>query len=104
MVGTGQFGSVRLVRHAPTGNLFALKVRPTRFPTRYPLSADPRGRHGREQREHPLISHSAARRLDWQVISPVCTVLVFHFLISGGAPRDIMGRMELRGQSAPQSH
>ena len=26
VVGTGQFGSVRLVRHVPTGNLYALKV------------------------------------------------------------------------------
>lgn len=26
VVGTGQFGSVRLVRHVPTGRLYALKV------------------------------------------------------------------------------
>ncbi len=27
VVGTGQFGSVSLVRHLPTGRLYALKVR-----------------------------------------------------------------------------
>ena len=31
VVGTGQFGSVRLVRHVPTGGLYALKVQRSNF-------------------------------------------------------------------------